>query len=247
MSNVPRAFVAGATGYAGRGVVEALRARGVATHAHVRPDSSRLVEWRRRFRAVGAEVDTTAWDEAALAARLEELGPTHVFSLLGTTRVRAREAARIGRESSYETVDYGLSTLLIRATRAGAPAARFVYLSALGVGPRARGAYLQARVRVERELRSSGLGYTIVRPAFITGADREERRPLERVAAGFANACSVVAAALGRQELARRVHSVSSAELAPVLVDAALDPQLVGCVLDAGGSRVDTSMRTESP
>ena len=47
------AFVAGATGFTGREVVAELVRRGVRTLAHVRPDSSRLDEWRERFEAMG--------------------------------------------------------------------------------------------------------------------------------------------------------------------------------------------------
>ena len=49
----PVAFVAGATGFVGRAVVPALRRAGVTTIAHVRPDSARLDEWRKRFASTG--------------------------------------------------------------------------------------------------------------------------------------------------------------------------------------------------
>jgi len=92
-----RAFVAGATGYVGREVVAALRAAGVETWAHVRPDSPRLREWRERFGALGAQVDVTAWDAVAMRDRLTTLSPTVVFALLGTTQARASAAARAHR------------------------------------------------------------------------------------------------------------------------------------------------------
>src|SRR5690606_39764381 len=58
-----------------------------------------------------------------------------------------------GRETSYETVDYGLTMLLYTAIGAARP--RFVYLSSAGVPDREPGnAYLRARYRVERALRS---------------------------------------------------------------------------------------------
>lgn len=110
------AFVAGATGFTGREVARALAAGGVKTFAHVRPDSARLDEWRARFAAVGAETDATPWDEAAMTATFERLAPDVIFGLLGTTRSRARaDAARSGRPVDYETVDYGLTAVLIRA------------------------------------------------------------------------------------------------------------------------------------
>ena len=172
------AFVAGATGYTGQALVDELRARGVHTIAHVRPDSAALPHCRRQFEALGAAVDTTAWTEPAMAATLRRHQPHAVFALLGTTRARMRTS---GGTDSYETVDYGLTALLLRAMLEAAPAARFIYLSAVGVGPSARGAYLRVRWRFEQELRASGAAWTIARPAVITG-HRPESRPLERIA-----------------------------------------------------------------
>ena len=63
------AFVLGATGFVGREVVRQLCVRGTKTYAHVRPDSKQLADWRARFGELRAEVDTTAWDTAAMAAR----------------------------------------------------------------------------------------------------------------------------------------------------------------------------------
>lgn len=218
------AFVAGATGYVGRAVVSALRAAGVPTVAHVRPDSARLAAWRMHFEALGATVDTTAWAPDAMTARLVALAPTLVFALLGTTRARARTAAARGERADYDAVDYGLTALLLRAAVAVRPAPRFVYLSSAGVRDGTRNAYLQARVRVERELRASGLHYVIARPAFITGDDREEDRPAERWGARIGDAALAVAARLGARALQARWASITGASLARGLVRAALDP-----------------------
>ncbi|HEY0838778.1 MAG TPA: 3-beta hydroxysteroid dehydrogenase, partial [Vulgatibacter sp.] len=57
MSETDRvAFVAGATGYTGRGVVRQLGQRGVRTIAHVRP-GSRASRWVQAFRGWGAVVE----------------------------------------------------------------------------------------------------------------------------------------------------------------------------------------------
>lgn len=218
------AFVAGATGYTGREVVRSLRERGVATVAHVRPDSPRLGEWTARFAALGARTDATAWDERAMAETLRELQPAVVFALLGTTRARGRAAANRGRTETYETVDYGLTSLLLRAAKITDSRPRFVYLSAVGVRDGTRNAYLAARAKLESELRASGLPFTIARPSFITGADREEHRLVERGAARVADGALRVAAVLGARDLADQYRSISGATLADGLVAAALDP-----------------------
>ena len=69
----------GATGYTGRAVVDELGRRSIETVAHVRPDSSKLDAWRKKFEAAGAVVDTTAWDLGELARTFERVDPTVVF------------------------------------------------------------------------------------------------------------------------------------------------------------------------
>lgn len=210
-----RAFVVGATGYTGRELVRALRARGAGVVAHVRPDSPRLAEWRSRFQALGAEPDATPWRPETLRSTLERVRPTHVFALLGTTRARARGEGR-SAAAAYESVDYGLTALLLAATREAAPAARFIYLSAVGASERAN-AYLRARGRLERELRASGLSWISARPAFVTGADREESRPAERAAAFAIDVAVAAAGRIGLRPLADRWRSLTGAQLAEAL------------------------------
>ena len=217
------AFVAGATGYTGREVVRILVARGVRTVAHVRPDSARVNEWRKRFEDVGAAVDATPWNDGEMTRTILALQPTHVFSLLGTTRARRREAAPQGAVESYESIDYGLTAMLIRAAVASGSRPRFVYLSALGVREHATNPYLVARWRAESALRESGLPYTIARPSFITGPDRDESRPLERVGAAVADAAAGVARLIGAHRLAGSVRSMSGPDLAAGLVRHAFD------------------------
>lgn len=214
------AFVAGATGYTGNAVVAELRARGTPVVAHVRPDSPSLAEWRRRFEALGAVVDTTPWQERELAATLARVQPSVVFALLGTTRRRMRES---GSHDSYESVDYGLTAMLLRAVRTSAPDARFVYLSAIGVGPKGRGSYMHVRWRLEEELRASGVDWMIARPAVITG-DRAEPRALERVMGTAIDMVLKGAAVLGARRLHERYASMTAAVLARGLVHHAYSP-----------------------
>jgi uncharacterized protein YbjT (DUF2867 family) len=227
------AFVAGATGYTGREVVRVLLERGVRTVAHVRPDSPRVDEWRTKFEAQGAAVDTTAWDDAAMTRTLSALQPPHVFSLLGTTRARRRASAASGRSESYESVDYELTATLIRASLASGSRPRFVYLSSLGVREHTSNPYLVARFRAESVLRASGLPFTIARPSFITGPDRDESRPAERAAAVVADAVAGVARLLGAGRIAGSVSSLTGAELAAGLVRHAFDAASEGATLSS--------------
>ena len=227
------AFVAGATGYTGREVVRALRARGIGTVAHVRPDSARLESWRATFVALGAEVDVSPWTRGAMTDTLARHRPDVVFALLGTTRARGARAARSGGRETYESVDYGLTHLLLEATLAAAIRPRFVYLSSVGVAAGSRAPYLTWRWKLESELHASGLPYVIARPSFITGPDRAEPRPLERVGALLADAALTLAGALGARRLRERYRSTTAGVLAEALVRAGLDGGAPSVVLES--------------
>jgi nucleoside-diphosphate-sugar epimerase len=232
------AFVAGATGYTGREVVRALRARGVETVAHVRPDSSRLSTWRARFEALGAAVDTTPWEVDAMRATLARLRPDIVFALLGTTRARVSQARARGRlDESYETVDYGLTRMLLDAARASGSRPRFVYLSSTGARESGGTAYLTVRGRIERALREGDLPYLIARPSFITGPDRDEFRLGERIGARATDAVLVILGFLGARRLRDRYRSTTSVILAEALVRLALDASMAGRVVESEALR----------
>jgi uncharacterized protein YbjT (DUF2867 family) len=230
------ALVFGATGYTGRAVVAALRAHGVATVAHVRPGSASAVDWRSRFEALGAVVDDTPWDAAAIAATIAARRPTHLFALLGTTR---RRAAREGIADPYESVDYGLTKMVLDGAVGAGHLPRFVYLSALGVRGDTTNPYLAARARIEQALQASRLPFLIVRPALITGSDRAESRPAERVAALVIGAALGALAAIGIRRPRERFGTLTGTQLAEgmtVLALAARDARLVADVAAIRGA-----------
>lgn len=240
MSERVDAFVAGATGYTGREVVRVLRDSGREVVAHVRPGSRELERARSDFGAMGARVDTTPWEQAAMTEALRAAAPRVVFALLGTTRARAKRAAAEGRDASsesYEAVDYGLTALLLRAAREVEPRPRFVYLSAMGVSENSSSAYIAVRGRMERELRESGVEYVIARPTFITGPDRGESRPMERAAASVADAVLGVMGALGAKRIRDRYQAMDAKTLARGLVSLGFDPAAANGVFEADALR----------
>lgn len=219
-----RAFVAGATGYVGRAITRLCAEHGIETFAHVRPDSSRLPEHRERFEGWGAVVDTTPWEEEAMTERMRELACDLVFCCVGTTRAR-RKVADDPDDETYEKIDYGLTALLARACVDAEVLPRFVYLSAAGSGPRARGAYMRARHAAETYIIHTDLPYTIVRPSFITGRNREENRPAEYWGAKVADAALFSASLVGFVGLRRRFRSTDDVQLATAMIAWGLDPE----------------------
>src|SRR5690606_31450411 len=154
--------------------------------AHVRPDSPSRQEASALLASLGARVCTAPWELGAMAEALASSHPDCVMAVLGTTRKRAKAAERAGAAAAgYDDVDYGLTSLLLRAVTSAAPRARFVYLSSLGVSETTTNPYLLARRRLEAELVAGSVPYTIVRPSFVTGPDRAEARPGERVVAAL--------------------------------------------------------------
>jgi uncharacterized protein YbjT (DUF2867 family) len=209
------AFVLGATGFVGREVVRQLCVRGAKTIAHVRPDSSSLARWRTTLEALGATVDTTAWEATALAARVREAAPAQIYVLIGTTRSRAKADAVAG--NIYEAIDLGLTQIAVRAAVASGRRPRIVYLSSVGADPEARSAYLAARGRAEAAVASAGLPWVIARASIITG-ERDDGRLGERGAAVLGDGLLAVAGVLGGRKLRARYRSTTPDILASALI-----------------------------
>jgi uncharacterized protein YbjT (DUF2867 family) len=209
------AFVLGATGFVGREVVRQLCVRATPVVAHVRPDSSKLADWRARFGELGAEVDTTPWDAAALAQTIDRIGAAQLYILIGTTRNKAKADAIAG--DIYEQVDYGLTKIAVDAARGSKARPRLVYLSGVGADANARGAYMRARGKAEDAVRTSTLHWVIARASLIVG-DRDEPRPAERAGAVVGDAVLAVVGVLGGGKLRARYKSTTPDVLASALI-----------------------------
>ncbi|HLL23859.1 MAG TPA: NAD(P)H-binding protein [Kofleriaceae bacterium] len=209
------AFVLGATGFVGREVVRQLCVRGAKVVAHVRPDSPSLERWRERFAELGAAVDTTPWDTAAMTERIRELTPAQLYICIGTTKAAAKRDGITG--NIYEQVDLRLTKIAVDAASAAATEPRVVFLSSVGADPAARAAYLKARGQAEQVVASSGLPYVIARPSLIVG-ERDEARIAERGAAVVADSVLAVVGVLGGKRLRDRYASTSNDVLASALI-----------------------------
>lgn len=226
-----RALVVGATGYVGRALVRELRARGVTVLAHGRAESPRLARLRGPFADLGAEVVTTAFDREALALLLTSRAVTHVFLCLGTTLRRSLGRGAGGRRDTYESVDLALSSLVIGAAVDSGLAPRVVLLSTAGARAASRWRYFAVRGRLEQVLMDSPLPWTIARPGHITGPDRDEWRPLERLSAMITDWTLLWLAVLGMQILRERYRPIGAGELAKALAQHGFDPHSVRKIL----------------
>ena len=146
------AFIAGATGYTGRVLVELLgegRSAWVARPHARKPD------------VFPDAVVCSPHDVPALAAGMQ--GCEAVVQLIGTVR-------RNFADGDYEKIDYGTTVALCEAAKQ-AKVPRLLLLSSVGAG-QPRGSYLQVKKKTEDYVIGSGLEYTIVRPSFIVGPGR---------------------------------------------------------------------------
>jgi hypothetical protein len=91
---------------------------------------------------------------------------------------------------------------------------------------------MHARWRVEQELHESGQEFVIARPSFITGPDRVELRPAERIGAAALDSVLALAALVGARRLRARYRSLSGTQLARALVAAAFDPGAANQILE---------------
>lgn len=155
---MPTAFVAGATGYTGRALMELF--------------VTEKTDWKPRphARSAGKLDGAVVCDARDVKALTEGMrGCDAVVQLIGT--VRANFA-----EGDYEDIDYGTTVALGEAARvAGVP--RLLLLSSVGAG-KPRGRYLSVKRKTEAWVEQSGLEYTIVRPSFIVGQGRRSAQLL---------------------------------------------------------------------
>lgn len=113
--------------------------------------------------------------------------------------------------------------LAVGVAKTATPETGLIYLSALGASATGN-TYLRVRATVEAALLSGPNPFTVVRPSFITGPDRAEARPAERVRAAFGDALAALLRVIGNRRRAATLASISGPELARILVELAAGP-----------------------
>jgi len=153
-------LIVGATGSLGGQVTKAILARGERVRAVVRPESSSPLRRAGRFtdpdelRALGAEMV-----EADL--KRPESFDSHMAGV--TSVLMTASGTKRAPPDSITAIDVNAAAALAEAARR-AGVGHFVYLSALGTGPRAP-EHLRAKWEGENAIRATGQTATFVRPA----------------------------------------------------------------------------------
>lgn len=243
MRHVQKFLIVGSTGYTGQAVVKELRRRNISTVAHIRPNSPHKETFHPTFSNLGATIDHTAWEQEAMVDMLTKHQPTHVFSLLGTTKAKARAASKQGEDATYESVDRDLSILLLQAmseaqTKRPDHVFRYLFLSSMGVQSQSTNRYLRARADVEAHIQKTNFSWLIARPSFISGPDRQEHRPMERIGSIFGDALLGALAVLGVKRPYQQYGTLSAAELALGLVELSLDEHVQQQILETKDIRL---------
>ena len=239
----PRFLLIGATGYTGKAVAQYLRSKNIDCIAHIRPNSPNLETAKQFFTGLSAEVDTSAWTPDDFSALLQKHEPSHIFSLLGTTKAKAKHAAKTGEKATYEDVDRDLSLLLLQAAvsyaaqRPDQDPPKYLFLSSMGVSDGSANRYIKARADVEKQVRQSPIPWLIARPSFISGPDRPESRPMERFGSLFGDAVLSTMALVGIKKPYQLYGTLSAAQLASGLVEWALDDAAYSQLLDTAAIR----------
>jgi uncharacterized protein YbjT (DUF2867 family) len=146
-------LVTGGTGYIGRRLIPELVTRGHRVQALVRAGSEHKVP--ARAKTVVADVRS----RESVAPHVTPV--TVLVHLVGTPHPSPAKAAE------FEALDYVAAHECIAAARTGG-ARHFVYVSVAHPAPIMH-AYINVRMRVESELRASGIPHTIVRPWYVLG------------------------------------------------------------------------------
>ncbi len=197
-----RVLVTGASGFVGRGVVQALRAAGHEVFAASR-------EGRRVEGARGLGMDVT--DEGSVRLAVDAARPEAVVHLVGIIAEKGRQ--------TFQAVHVDATRHVLGALP---PSTRYVHMSALGARADSASRYSSSKARAEALVRESGLPATIFRPSLIFGPGDDF---FGRVLKGLVTAAPIVPQ-IGDGRFPFR--PVSRADVAAAFVGALTRPEAIG-------------------
>lgn len=148
-------LVTGASGFVGSHLVKGLSEAGHSVRAMVRrPGEVERIKGERIEAAIG---DVGNPESLLSAVR----GCEAVIHLVGIIQP--------GPGYSFKSVHVDGTKNVIEAAKAAGTVRHFIYQSALGTGPDAKGGYYETKYAAEGLTKASGLEYTITRPSIIFG------------------------------------------------------------------------------
>jgi NADH dehydrogenase len=213
-------FVTGGTGFVGRAVVAALLAHGHRVRCLVRAGSVGQQSGPAGVEAVAGDV----MQPLGLADAVRQADA--VVHLVGIIREFPR------RGITFERLHTGATEHVLGAARE-AGVSRFLHMSALGTGPRARSRYHRTKWAAEEAVRASGLGWTIFRPSVIFGPGDGFVSLIAQLVRWFP---VVPVVGDGRN----RFQPVAVADVAEVFARALERPLTVGQTFEIGGPQAYT-------
>ena len=217
-----RIFLAGASGFAGEGVLEGLVAAGHEVVALVHSDKS-LEEITKGNPKVKAVIGDVASAEDMLRAMPR--GVDAVIYLPGLLREFPRKGITFRRVH----VD-GVRNLLAAAKRSGA--SRWIQMSALGAKPEAATKYYSTKWEAEELVRASGMDWTILRPSLIfDDRPRRQHNFVDEIAKAIRMAPFVPI--LGSGDFL--FQPVSLDDVSQTIVQSLAKPETIGKIYEIGG------------
>ena len=206
-------FVTGATGFLGRRVVEAFRARGVEVRCLVHtPGKERVLPQE----GVDVHYGRVSDSNALKVAIYNVDAVVHLVAII-------REEKR----STFEEINHqGTRKVLEAAKEAGVK--RFIQISAIGAGEDPRYRYLRSKWLGEQAVIESGIPYTILRASLQFGEGDEFVNALAALVRAFP---IVPVAGSGKNSF----QPIAVEDTARCIVDAVEREDLIGETLEIGG------------
>ena len=221
MTSSTKIWIAGASGFCGRALVDLLaQQKKFIVIPHIRPSSSRANQLIPYWRKLGLEPVVCEWH--LLEEQWFNHRPQVVISCLGTTKRKAKKGG-----GSYQEVDLEMNQTLIRYAEElqldqqkynEVRPRHMVYISSMGSEWGRWNAYLRPRLLVEQSLQASTLHYSIIKPGILHGESRDETRIGETVGAHFSQILATFFAFCGFKKLSYHVKPLDAPELAQFLV-----------------------------
>jgi NADH dehydrogenase len=223
MAATRRIFVTGATGFVGRAVIPALRARGHAVRCLVRRGSEPALRGLEAIERVEGDVLSPPTLERGMG------GCDTVVHLVGIIREQPARLATFERIHTRGTVN-------VLEAAAATGVRRYLHMSALGSRAGARARYHRSKWAAEEAVRASPIPWTIFRPSIIYGRGDE----FVNLLAGMVGRLPVVPVIGGGQQ---RLQPVPVEHVAEAFARAVDLPAAEKHVYEAGGPEAVTLVR----